>query len=173
MLILPNNKLSSIPPSFGSGFGSSLRSLCLAGNYLKSLPTSLFQSLGSVEEFDVRFNLLENLNKVMLKWNKLSWLGLTGNYLTKLPAWLVEFTSLYTIHHEWGLLHSYHACRHAQVVTEEDSNALDWNQATLNMQKLRICMRNIIREHEFRLNAASHPMITFEDYLESIGTHLR
>lgn len=169
VLILPHNKLSSLPPSFGQSFSSSLKSLSLAGNYLKSLPTSLFQTIHSIENFDVRFNLLTSLNRVMLKWNKLAWLGLTGNDLVALPAWLSEFTCLHTVQHEWGLLHSYHACRQAQAVTEEDYNALNWNMAELNLQKLKISMKQATREHDLRGLGSSDPVITFEDYLECLG----
>jgi Leucine rich repeat len=169
VLILPNNRLSSLPPSFGSSFGGSLKSLSLVGNYLKLLPTSLFQSLTTVEHFDVRFNLLTNLNKVMLSWKSLTWLAITGNDFSKLPAWIAEFSNLHTLQHEWGLLYSYHACRHAQSAIEEDCAALDWDQSTVNMQRLKLCMKQATKESQIRQPDNIEPMVSFEDYLEALG----
>ncbi|XP_063073056.1 leucine-rich repeat and transmembrane domain-containing protein 2 [Engraulis encrasicolus] len=89
-LLLPNNRLASLPPSAFANL-SSLERLDLSNNYLDNLPAGLFRPLANLSSLSLRNNSLRGVERELLQGlSQLRRLDLSLNGLSAVPLGLLD-----------------------------------------------------------------------------------
>ncbi|XP_028810570.1 leucine-rich repeat and transmembrane domain-containing protein 2 [Denticeps clupeoides] len=93
-LLLPNNRLASLPPGSFTNLSANLNALehlDLSNNYLDNLPAGLFRELGNLTELSLRNNSLTLLDRELFQGlAQLRHLDLSLNGLSAVPLGLLD-----------------------------------------------------------------------------------